>query len=77
MVKITKKALKHPVEVVFIDHAMNSAIIECIVFGRLVALTDEQIIVRSWECVGMEDTDTNHEHFAIVRTAIKKFRVLR
>jgi hypothetical protein len=77
MAKITKSAIGKPVEVVFLDHAMNMAAIECVAYGRLVAMNDTQLIVRAWHCQGMHDTDSNHEQFAILRVAIKRFRVLR
>lgn len=77
MVKISKSSLGKPVEVIFMDHAMNAAAIECVAYGRLVAITPEQIIVRAWHCQGMQDMDSNHEQFAILRVAIKKLRVWR
>lgn len=77
MKKITKSSVGKPCEVRFKDHAMNAAILECVVYGLLVALTPDQIIVRAWHCVGMSDTDSNHEQFAILRVAISKFRTLK
>jgi hypothetical protein len=63
--------------VVFDDHAQNGAIIQCEVYGKLVHVDKMQIIVRSWECSGLPDTDSNHEHYSIVKSCIKEFRVLR
>jgi hypothetical protein len=75
--KITKRHLRKIVDVTFDDHASGGPIIPCRVWGRMVYLDDKQIIIRSWECDPNDDTDHNHEHFSIVKSAIKVFKVLR
>ena len=75
--KITKKHLNKIVDVIFDDHAMNSQVIECRVWGKLVHIDDKQIIVKSWECNQEDHADPNNELFSIVKSCIKSFRTLK
>lgn len=75
--KITKRHINKVVEVVFDDHAQNSPLIECTVWGLLVYADDKCIGVRTWRCNDMPDNDGNHENFTILRVAIKSFKTLK
>ena len=74
--KPAKRHLNKIVEVVFDDHAMNAAIIECTVWGKLIHIGENQIIVKSWECNKEDHSDPNNEVFSIVRSCIKSFKVV-
>jgi hypothetical protein len=75
--KISKSNVGKIAHVVFDDHAENSTIIRCEVWGKVIHVDDSQIVIRSWNCVDMPNDDSNHEHFSLVKSAIKHFKVLR
>jgi len=75
--KITKRHIGKIVECTFDDHAMNSPLIECTVWGQVVYVDDKCLVVRSWRCNGMADGDSNHENFTVLKVAVKEFRVLK
>ena len=74
--KISKRRLGKIVEVVFDDHAMNSPIIECCVWGKLIHIDEKCIVVKSWECDKENHADPNNEMFTILRSAISSFKAL-
>lgn len=76
-IKIRKESVGKIAYALFDDHAENSPIIECEVWGKVIFVDDKQVVIRSWNCVGFAENDQNHEHFSIVRSAIKKFRILK
>lgn len=76
--KISKKHIGKIVNVVFLDHAMRQDLVVCEVWGRLVFVDDDSIIVRFWESdSGKDPHDSNHEICSIIISTIKKYRVMR
>lgn len=75
--KITKRHVGKIVECTFDDHAMNSPLIDCTVWGQVVYVDDKCLVVRAWRCNGMPEGDSNHENFTILKVAVKAFRVLK
>lgn len=76
-----KKIAKHlykPVVCIFDDHAHNSTPVYCQVVGFLAKVTDEFIVIVSWDCPEFDGDDriANMEYFSIVRSAIKKIELL-
>jgi len=76
-VKIIKSHLRKIVEVTFQDHAQNSPLIKCTCWGELAFIDDKCIVVRTWRCDDMPDSDGNHEVFTILKVAIESFKVLK
>jgi len=75
--RVFKRSIGSIVECTFDDHAMNAAVIECTVWGKLVHVDAKQIIIKSWECDKENHADPNNENFAIVKSCIKRFKILR
>jgi hypothetical protein len=68
------------VKVTLLDHAkhsgMHPGLLTFDVYGKVLAVTKDNIVVASW-CYQTNEVDDNVECFSVSRGSIKKVRVFR
>lgn len=76
-----KKFLGQLVKVTFDDHYTakepDDDDMECWALGKVVSITAKKIRLRHWHANGDADGSTNHEFIVIIKSTIKKIRILK